>query len=562
MNTPWLEKSWPQYARKHIDYPEKPLFNILVETAKNYPESIYTAFMGKELSFREIDDLSSRFAQSLLDLGLKKGDRVAIYMPNTSFYPIALFGILKAGCTSIGSNPLYTEKELTFQMNDSGARAIIVLDHPDFYKNAKMAQKNSDVEHVIYARLKDMVPESVAKAMKDQLPSAPDKDPNDHNFNDLITQTEPLREFAKINPKEDIAIILYTGGTTGTPKGAILTHYNIVTNIYQMNEIFWPRPEPGKSSMIGALPFFHAFGLVVVLFYSAMYAVKVIIVSDPRAGDPPFTHILELIHKYKPFYFHGVPTLYNALLHNPKIENFDLTSIKACLSGAAPLPVELMKQWEEKTGATLVEGYGMTELSPVATVNPMDGTRKPGSIGIPLPDTIVKIVDVEDPTKEMPIGEQGEVAVKGPQVMKGYWKKPQENAKVMTPDGFLLTGDIGYMDEDGFFYITDRKKDMINVGGFKVFPREVEEVLFKHPAVLNAAVVGVPDPHRGESVKAFIVVKPGKELTEKEIKDFCRQHLAPYKVPYFIEFRQNLPLSAVGKVLRRVLKAESMQSQT
>ena len=555
----WLEKSWPQYASTEVSPPEIPLFEMLQQTARQYPESPFLSFLGRDFTFQEVDDMSSRFARALQNLGLKKGDRVHIYMPNTAFYPIALFGILKAGCISVGSNPLYTTSELLFQVTDTKARAIIVLDHPDFYRKVKEVQQQApELEHVIYGKMEDVVGLPPEKA-RQMFPSASDKDANDHDFMELVRNNEPLTSFPDVNPNEDVAILLYTGGTTGFPKGAMLTHYNLVVNVYQMNEMFWPRPTPGKDSMIGALPFFHAFGLVVVLLYSTKYGVKVIIVPDPRAGDPPFTHLLELIHRYRPIYFHGVPTLYNALLHNPKINDYDLTSIKACLSGAAPLPVELMKKWEEKTGANLVEGYGMTELSPVATVNPMDGNKKAGSIGIPIPNTLIKIVDVDDPTKEMPIGEQGELAVKGPQVMKGYWQRPEETAKIMTKDGFLLTGDVGYMDEDGFFYITDRKKDMINASGLKVFPREVEEVLFKHPAILNAAVIGVPDEHRGETVKAVIVVKPGHQLTEDEVKEFCRQHLAPYKVPKHVEFRETLPLSAVGKVLRRVLKEEAIK---
>ncbi len=574
-HTPWLEKVWPEYldfARSHIDYPEIPLYEMLEETAQKYPDITYLIFMGRTFTYREVNEMADKFARALKDLGLQKGDRVAVYMPNNPYWPIAFFGILKAGCTVVATNPLYTAPELKYQMNDSGAKAIVVLDHPGFYPKVKEVEKDTSLEHVIYGNLKPVLPKlkGIIGGMLGKLPKVEDKDPKHLDFMELIKDKEPLKEREQINPKEEVALILYTGGTTGTPKGAMLTHMNFVSNVMGTAEIMYPKFGPGEAVFFGALPWFHSYGLTTAMILSVYMVAKLIVIPDPRAGDPPFTEILKAIQKYRPTHFNAVPTLYGALLNHQDIDKYDLSSIKICVSGAAPLPLELMKQWEAKTGARIVEGYGLTETSPVVCVNPMkEGGRKPGSIGVPIPDTIVKIVDIDDSSKELPPSKEnaeekneGELAIHGPQVMKGYWNKEEENKKIFVTDSegrrWLLTGDIGYMDENGYFYITDRKKDMINASGYKVFPREVEEVLFEHEAVMNAAVIGVPDPKRGETVKAFVVIKPeykGK-VTEDDVREFCREHLAAYKVPQYIEFREELPLSAVGKVLRRVLKEE------
>ncbi len=550
--------------RKHLEYPEMALHEILERNARKIPDKTFTIFMGKKLTFKQVNDMADQLASALKDLGIQKGDRVSIYMPNTPYWPIVMFGILKVGGIAVATNPLYTPSELRFQFNDAKVKIVVVLDHPQMYSRVKKVQDETPVEHVIYANLKPMIPKAKAiiGRLLGKIPESKNKDPKDLDFIKIIKNKEPLIEKPSINPKEDVAVLVYTGGTTGDPKGAMLTHFNLIANLHQMNEVVWPKVEPGNASILGALPFFHSFGLSVALLFAAFYGLQIVIIPDPRGGNPPFTDILEAIHQYKPVYFHGVPTLYNQLLYHPHIDKYDLSSLEACLSGAAPLPLELMKKWEEKTKSRIVEGYGMTETSPVASANPLKPDTKPGrkigSIGLPLPDTFMKVVDVDEPTKELPPGEIGEIAIKGPQVMKGYWNRSEENARVLTSDGYLLTGDIGYMDEDGYFYITDRKKDMIIASGYKVYPRDVEEVLFKHEAIQSAAVIGVPDPKRGETVKAFVVLKPeyrGK-ITEEDIRNFCRKHLAPYKIPQHIEFRENLPVSVVGKVLRRVLKEE------
>ncbi len=372
---------------------------------------------------------------------------------------------------------------------------------------------------------------------------------------------------------EDLALILYTGGTTGVPKGASLTHDNIGSNLAMLDE--WARIDPGdgspaqkisvmgKQTYLGVLPWYHSYGLTLTLLACCAGGFRVVCVPDPRAGNPPFTEVLRLIEKYQVTVLHGVPTLYSAIINHPFVNKFNLKSVVYCASGAAPLPVEVAKKFEELTGAIVLEGYGLSETSPVTHTNPTNRkNRKFGSIGLPLPDTYVKIVDAETGTRELPLGEDGEIAVSGPQVMKGYWNRPEDNKEVFHIfDGrrYFLTGDIGHLDEEGFTVITDRKKDMIIVGGLKAFPREVEEILYTHPKVANAAVVGIPSPKSGEMVKAFIQLKPGETATEEEIMTFCQEHMAPYKRPHSVEFRDTLPMTPVGKILRRVLRDEERE---
>ncbi|HKZ40129.1 MAG TPA: AMP-binding protein, partial [Candidatus Hodarchaeales archaeon] len=333
----------------------------------------------------------------------------------------------------------------------------------------------------------------------------------------------------------------------------MLTHKNFVSNVYQLTNVMYPPVEFGNEVYLGALPWFHSYGLTTCMLAAAYHAAKVVCIPDPRAGDPPFTELLELTEKYKPTYFHAVPTLYGALLNHKDIKKYNLRSIKACLSGAAPLPKQVMSDFEAVSGANVVEGYGLTETSPVATVNPLKEGKRPGSIGLPIPNTELKVFDI-DTGKELGLNETGEIAIRGPQVMKGYYGREKETAEAIDRSGLFKTGDIGHFDEDGFFFITDRKKDMIIVGGFKVYPRDVEEVLFQHSSVANAAVIGIPDQHSGEKVKGFVVFKPGMTATESELITFCKDKLAPYKIPKSIEVRIELPQTAIGKVLRRKLR--------
>jgi long-chain acyl-CoA synthetase len=551
----WYNK-WPSFARKNIDYPNIPLHQLLEESANKYPDATYVVFKGIFKTFSEINVMVDRFATALVDLGVKKGDKVAIYLPNVPHYPVIFFGSLRAGAINITCNPLYTDKELSFQVQDSGATTLVVLDHPNFYPTVLKALEETDVQNVIICKIGDFFPPLKAKlgSLLGKIPKSNVPHKKDHLFfADLMKKYQPLKHEIATDVDSDPALILYTGGTTGTPKGAILTHKNFVANVLQLTEILYPKPVPGKEVYLGALPFYHSYGLTTCLLAAAHIAASIVFIPDPRAGNPPFTELLDSVQEYKPTLFHAVPTLYSALLNHPKISNYNLSSIKACVSGAAPLPLQVMQDFEKITGANLVEGWGLTETSPVATVNPMKEGKKPGSIGIPLPDTVVKVIDI-DTGKDLAQGETGELAIKGPQVMKGYWNRSDETAVVMSSDGFFKTGDIGHMDEDGFIFITDRKKDMIIVGGHKVYPRDVEEVLFKHPAVANAAVIGIPDDHSGERVKGFIVLKPNQTVSENEIIEFCKGELTHYKLPKSIEIRSELPMTAIGKVLRRKLK--------
>ena len=555
MSFPWY-KNWPNYAKKNIDYPKIPLQRLLEDTATNYPNATYVIFHGVFKTYKEINEMADRFASALINFGVKKGDKVAIYLPNIPHYPVVFFGALKAGAVNITCDPRYTDKELAYQVNDSDAKTLIVLDHPNFYPTVLKTLDQVKVDNVVICKIGDFLPPLKAKlgSALGKIPKSNVPHKKEHVFfSDLMKKFQPEKHTFDVDVENDPALILYTGGTTGTPKGAILTHKNFVSNVYQLDQILYPKMNPGDGRYLGALPFFHSYGLTTCLLAAVLNAASIVFIPDPRAGNPPFTEILENIQKYKPTLFHAVPTLYGALLNHPNISKYDLSSMKACVSGAAPLPLQVMKDFETKTGANLVEGWGLTETSPVATTNPMKEGKKPGSIGIPLPDTIVKVIDI-DSGVDLSQGETGELAIKGPQVMKGYWNRPEETANVMTADGFFKTGDIGHMDEDGFFFITDRKKDMIIVGGHKVYPRDVEEVLFKHPAVANAAVIGIPDEHSGERPKAFIVLKPGQTVTEQEIIEFCKGELTNYKLPKSIEIRNELPMTAVGKVLRRKLK--------
>jgi long-chain acyl-CoA synthetase len=520
--------------------------------------------------------MADRVATFLVQKGIQRGDRVALFLPNVPHFPVTFFGALKSGAVCVTCNPLYKANELNFQLKDCGAKALFVLDHPVIYPTALEALKGTDVQTVVVCSVKDFLPplKAILGGLLGKIPKAPALDPNHLLFKEVL-KTPPSPPRLDINPVEDLALILYTGGTTGVPKGASLTHNNIYSNLRMIEE--WARLEPKEGgpaikvseteqTFMGVLPWYHSYGLTLTLMSCCGSGFRVVCVPDPRAGNPPFTEVLRLIQKYKVTILHGVPTLYSAIINHPLVKQFDLSSIIYCSSGAAPLPLEVAKQFEELTnGGLLVEGYGLSETSPVTHTNPTNRRgRKFGTIGLPLPDTMVQILDVETGDQEMAQGEDGEIALSGPQVMKGYWNKPEENEKVFRMiDGrrYFLTGDIGHLDEEGFTVITDRKKDMIIVGGMKAFPREVEEVLYEHPKVANAAVIGIPDARSGESVKAFVQLKAGETATEEEIIEFCRDRMAAYKRPHAVEFREALPMTPVGKILRRVLKDEEKQKR-
>jgi len=570
----WHQFKWPEGVPYEIPGYDKPLQSILDDSARTYPDATYTIFADATRTFAQVKDTADRVANFLVSRGLKQGDRAAIFLPNLPHFPEVFFGILKAGGICVTCNPLYKVTELNFQLKDCGAKALFVMDHPIFYPTALQAIEGSDVETVVICNVKSYLPrlKGFLGSLLGKLPKAERHEPDHFLFDEVVSKSRPEIPQLSINPLTDGALILYTGGTTGVPKGACLSHANLMSNLMTVQE--WVRL-PGESgarlsvlegggshTFLGVLPWYHSFGLTLVMLWSCYSGSKVVCIPDPRAGKPPFTEVLRAIEKYKVTAVVAVPTIYSAIVNHPLTGKFDLSSIVACGSGAAPLPLEVIKQFEEKVRGVIFEGYGMTETSPVITLNPTNlQQRKLGSVGLPFPGVDIKIVDVETGLQELPHGQDGEIAASGPPVMLGYWNKPEANkASFREIEGkrYLLTGDIGHIDEEGFVVITDRKKDMIIVGGFNVYPKEVEEILYTHPKVALAAVVGIPDSRTGEAVKAFVQLKPGTTATAEEILDFCKDKMGGYKRPKEVEFRESLPTSVVGKVLRRVLRDEEI----
>jgi long-chain acyl-CoA synthetase len=555
---PWL-RNYPDNVPESIDYPTHSLYQFLETAIAENPDGPALIFFDKVTSYRKMYDKICRFATALKSLGVNKGDRVAIFLPNIPHFVISFFAIQKIGGVCVTFNPQYKEHELLHQLNDADIEVVICLDYV-MYQRVKKIRDQTSLRHVVVCRLGSeiSISKKILGTMTGKLPLRRPIDSRDLKFEELIEVHEPSNEIPEVNAMKDLAILQYTGGTTGVSKGAMLTHHNLVSNVIALERWIQPPMQKGQEKFVGVVPLYHVYGLVTCMISAVALASPLILVPNARAGRPMFQDLLETIAKHKPTIFHGVPTLYLALLMHPKIKDYDLTSIRACVSGSAPLPIEIMKNFEELTGASVVEGYGLTETSPVTHVNPIAprGIVKPGSIGMPFPDTEIRIYDPEDYTKELGYGEEGELAIRGPQVMKGYWKREEATKKVINSDGFFITGDIAIIDEDGYFTITDRKKDMINASGLKIYPREVEDVLYEHPAVAETAVVGIPDKYRGETAKAFIVLKDGETASSEELSEFCKSRMAKYKVPRFYDFLDELPKSAVGKILRRVLRDE------
>ncbi|MGG1661829.1 long-chain-fatty-acid--CoA ligase [Brevibacillus sp. NRS-1366] len=547
---PWIA-NYPPETAPSLEYPRVPLTYFLEQSAATYPDSSAIYFMGKRITYRELLLLTYRFANALIARGVKKGDRVAIMLPNTPQAVISYYGALFAGATVVMTNPLYTERELIHQLTDSGAETIITLDL--LYSRVSSVRSSTPLKRLIVTSIGDFLP-FLKKMMYPLVQKKQGQNPqvalggDVESFLTVLDDCDPNPVYLSNNPDEDIALLQYTGGTTGVAKGVMLTHANLIANAIQCQAVLY-RLEKGKERILGVLPLFHVYGMTTVMNKGIAIAAEIILVPKYEVEQ-----IFTMIDKKKPTLFPGAPTMYIGLIHHPDLKNHDLSSIKACVSGSAPLPIEVKNKFEELTKGKLVEGYGLTEASPVTHSNPIWGKSITGSIGLPWPDTDCRIIDTAT-GEELPQGEVGELAVKGPQVMRGYWNRPEETAAALK-DGWLLTGDMGYMDENGYFYIVDRKKDMIIAGGFNIYPREVEEVLFEHPAIQEAAVIGVPDPYRGETVKAFIVFKDGQTANEEELEEHCRKRLAAYKIPRQYEVRSTLPKTIVGKVLRRQLQDE------
>ncbi|MFC7321088.1 long-chain-fatty-acid--CoA ligase [Halobacillus campisalis] len=554
---PW-HKHYPPEIPTSIEYDEYPLHHYLKESAEHYSKKKALYFMGKELNYEEVYEDTKAFASYLQKLGLEKGDRVSIMLPNCPQSVIAYYAILMAGGIVVQTNPLYMERELEYQLKDSEAKMILCLDV--LYPKVANVKPATSLEHIIVTGIKDYLPFPKNKIYpfiqrrQYQMLVKPEQSTDTHLWRHLMNESSKQVSPVEIDPKEDLALLQYTGGTTGFPKGVMLTHYNLVANT-QMSMKWMYKSEKGQEVVLALLPFFHVYGMTSVMNLSVMMSSKMVILPKFEPED-----VLKVIAKQKPTLFPGAPTIYIALLNHPDIKKYDLSSITACLSGSAPLPVEVQERFEQITGGKLVEGYGLTETSPVTHSNFIWSNRISGSIGVPWPDTDSKIFRI-DADEEADHGEIGEIVVKGPQVMKGYWKRKEDTDKVLSEDGWFRTGDMGYMNEDGYFYIVDRKKDMIIAGGFNIYPREVEEVLYEHEAVQEAVIIGIPDPYRGETVKAFIVKKPGQVVTEEELDEFCRKNMAAFKVPRIYEFREELPKTAVGKILRRTLVEEEKKKR-
>lgn len=560
MEKPWQAFYEPTVPRT-ITYPRIPLYQMLEDSARQYPDQtavklvlryLGPVMLGADLTYRQLLDQVNRFAAALHALGVRKGDRVALMLPNLPQMVIAFYGALKLGAIVVNTNPTYTAREIEQQFADAGAETVVLLS--SLYDKLKSIQGRTAIKHVIIADVADYVPMPWKALVKSsvrkqgQMADVPEA-AGVYHFRKLLDAHPEAPPHVNV-AGDDVALFQYTGGTTGVPKAAMLTHTNMVVNTIQLRQ--WLRDiKEGRDCMLGAIPFFHVYGMTVGMSLAIYIGARLALVPNPRQIEL----VMQVIHKERASIFPGVPTMYIGIINHPRVKDYDLKSVGACISGAAPLPMDVQIRFGEITGGRLVEGYGLTEAAPVTHCNPIAGERRAGSIGLPLPDVEAKIVDYET-FADKPAGQEGELWVRGPQVMKGYWQRDDETARAVTADGWLRTGDIARMDADGYFYIVDRLKDIIIASGFNIVPREVEEVLFEHPKVQEAVVAGVPDARRGEVVKAYIVLKPGEAATVDEIIAFCKERLAPYKAPKQVEFRSELPKTMVGKFLRRVLVEE------
>lgn len=561
---PWLDH-YPAEVPQSIPYPNESIVHFLLQSAERYPNHPAVHFMGKTLTYRELHEEAIRLARGLVSTGIKKGDRVAIMLPNCPQAVVSFYGVLLAGAIVVETNPLYVERELEFQLSDCGASAVIMLDllyaRMDRVRGEQPEKgKVPELKHVIVTSIKDGLPFPKnmlypLKLRKDGVRlSVPYGAKGVISYRKLLGKLTTSIELPKLGDGDELAALQYTGGTTGTPKGVMLSHRNLVSNTMQLAAWCY-RAEEGKERFLAALPLFHVFGLTVLMNMSVMRAGELILL--PRFE---IASVLQTVKKKRPTIFPGAPTMYVAIINHKETAATDMSSINICVSGSAALPLEVQEQFERMTGGRLIEGYGLTEASPVTHANPLWGYRKAGTVGIPLPDTDAIVADPVT-GERLPAGQLGELLVRGPQVMLGYWRRPEETAKTLK-DGWLHTGDLATVDEEGYFTIMDRMKDVIIAGGFNVYPREVEEVLFEHPAVKEASVVGIKDSYRGETVKAYIVLKEGWQVSSQQLDVWCRERLASYKVPRQYAFRAELPKTMVGKVLRRRLQEEEQESQS
>jgi long-chain acyl-CoA synthetase len=549
--TPWLD-SYPPGVPEHVQVPQENLARLLADAARDYPHAPAFHFEGRTTSYAELAEQAWRFAGALAGLGVTKGTRVGLILPNSPQVIVAFFATLRLGGVVVLNNPLYTEPELEHQLGDAGVEVLVCLDL--LYERVKPLRQRLGIREVIVTSMLDELP-ALKRVLAPytrrgrEASATVSKDEPVQRWRELLRRVDDKPREAKVDPSSDLALLQYTGGTTGVAKGVMLSHANLSANVEQVRAWF-PDADPGHEVMMAVLPFFHVYGLTVCLLLGVRLRAALVLL--PRFD---LSAVVASIDRLRPTLFPGVPSMYVAINNAVVDGGHDLSSIKACLSGAAPLPLEVAERFEHFSGGRLVEGYGLSESSPVALANPIYGKRKAGTIGMPLPDTLASVVDPDDPSRALPPGQSGELALRGPQVMLGYWNRPEETAQVLR-DGWLLTGDMAVMDDEGYFTIVDRKKDLIIAGGYNIYPREVEEVLYQHPKIQEACVAGVPDPYRGETVKAFVVLRPGERATSEEIREFAKGRLAAYKVPRSVEFRDELPKTLVGKVLRRALVEE------
>lgn len=559
---PWL-KSYPKGIPHSLaPYPEISVYSMLEGAVDRFPDRTATSWFGAHMTYRTLKDHVDRFSAVLAAAGMRKGDRLGIILPNCPQYVVAFYGAVRIGAVAVGNNPLYTQREMEHQLQDSGASVVVVLDQ--FYPQYAPVFEKLGIREVIVTSLNDYMKfpikqlaplkfKRMAKAEGRPWPPVTDDAPV-RRWTDVLASAGTVPPPAQIDPRTDTACFVYTGGTTGVSKGAELTHFNVTTNSRQAGVWFGDAIADGQETIMSVLPLFHSYGVTGTMGLAFLYAMTIVL--EPRFE---LHSVLKDIKKERPTLFPGVPRIYAALNDAPETAKVDLSCIKVCVSGAAPLPALVAERFEQVSGgARIVEGYGLSECSPATHVNPIDGTARLGTVGVPLPDTDCRIVDLEEPDKVLGVGERGELCIRGPQVMKGYWNRPSETG-LMIRDGWLHTGDVAIMDEDGFFRIVDRVKDMVIVSGFNVYPTEVEDVLHRHPAVHQVAVIGVPDETTGEAVKAFVVLRPGMTASADEIMAWSRdpeRGLTGYRAPKVIEFRESLPVSVIGKVLRRVLIEE------
>ncbi len=556
-NKPWLAH-YDKGVPYTIEIPDAPLFHFLEDSARKYSERACTIFKGAVITYKEMNDLTDRVAAALIDMGVKSGDRVGIFMPNTPQFVMAYYGILKAGGAVVATNPLYTPPEIEHQASDAGIEVMFVM--TNFYKTIKKAQPKTKIKKLIVTNLKETLPPlmrllfTLAREKKGGFRIEGGLQEGEVWLQELLSKYKGAsRPSVQIDP-DDTALFQYSGGTTGISKGAVATHRNVLANTLQMRSWF-VNMEEGKEVFLMGIPLFHVYGMVAGMNLAMATGSTMVMVPNVR----DLKDVMENISKYRCTIFPGVPALYNGINNHPDVKagKYDLSSIKACISGSAPLMRETKEQFEKLTGGKVFEGYGLSEAPTGTHCNPLLGVNKTGSIGMPLPNMECRIVSLDDGETDLPQGEIGELLLHGPQVMKGYHNMPTETTNSLRKDKdgkvWLYTGDIVRMDEDGYFYIVDRKKELIKPGGFQVWPREVEEAIASHPKVLEVGVGGIPDPNRGETVKAWIVLKPDETLTVEELKAYCKERLAPYKVPTHFEFRNELPKTTVGKILRREL---------